>query len=635
MNNLKKALLIAVLTLSTSVFAQYPNDFTLKELEKEITKKEDCSALVCNTVNNISIKEINLEKRTIKLILAVDARVDSLAILPINTSEVSVHSLSLNQKPWYGAGVSNNGQITVAILKGSNEFELELFVKGQSFNLSGYQKKIVDLSNSKYLRVTNSTIEILKEGGKATTEEVVSKFTTIPFFVVDRTIILDQKWKVRTTVSLLDEIGNSIPRTLTINALPGESVLSENIKNDDGKIIVNITNKPVIFESILEEKPQLIANGSKDYLQKINFINNSNWLFNFSSLEPVSKDTNTRYASSYSWLFWPEDKLVLNINKPIAVKGDAVAVQSINASLNTQKTPNELSYVINLKASLGSKVKLQYPNDLTLKNVLLNNQEIPFKSDNNILIVDVNSGENTINLTMDTKEGLPLVHHYPQLKLEIPSNNYTYNLEMPKQRWVIWTGGANLRASILLWGILIACVLFAYPISKAIKSPLGWIGWSLLLVGLSQSGLWGLFLVVIWFGLIHFKQFGNLDNVKRFNFNAIQVLLVILTIAVASSAISTVAKGLLNYPNLFLEGEGTYINKISWYSQQVDQFSPWLLSLPMWVYRVLMFSWSIWFAFNIMKWLKWAWEGFSRGGVWIASKQVEKVIQEDPSKSVI
>lgn len=325
MNNVKKALWIAALTLSTSVFAQYPSDFTLKDLEKEITKKEDCSAFICNTVNKISIKEVNLDKSTVKLNISVDARVDSLAVLPVNTSEVSVQSLLLNQKPWYGAGVSNNGQISVAVLKGSNEFEVELFVKGQSFNLSGYQKRIIDVTNSKSLKVTNSTIELLKEGGVATPEEVVSKFTTVPFFVVDRTIVLDQKWKVRTTVSLLDGIGNNIPRNLSINALPGESVLSEDIKNEEGKIRVNITNEPVVFDSVLEEKPQLVVAGSKDYLQKINFINNSNWLFNFSSLEPVSKNANTRYASSYSWLFWPEDKLTLNINKPIAVKGEAKA----------------------------------------------------------------------------------------------------------------------------------------------------------------------------------------------------------------------------------------------------------------------------------------------------------------------
>lgn len=637
MNNFKKALWIATLFISGSVFAQYPNDFSLKELEKEITKKEDCSIFICNTVNKISIKEVNLEKNIIKLGVSVDARVDSIATLPINTSEATVQSLSLSQKPWYSSGVSNNGQINVAVLKGSNDFEIELQVKGQSFNLSGYQKRVVDLSGSKSIRINNSTIELLKEGGVSTSEEVVSKFTTIPFFVVERTIALDQKWRVRTTISLLDGVGNNIPRTITLNALNGESILSEDIKNEDGKIRVNITNKPITFDSVLEEKPQLVISGSKDYLQRINFLNNSNWLFNFSNLEPISKDNSTSYASSYSWLFWPEDKLTLNINKPIAVKGDVVAVQAVNASLNTESSPNELTYVVNLKASLGSRVKLQFANDLNLTGVFLNNKKIPFKAENNTVFVDVNAGQNNIKLSLDLKNGLSLIHHYPELKLEVPSNNYTYNLETSKQRWVIWTGGANLRASILLWGILIACVLFAYPISKGIKSPLGWAGWSLLLVGLSQSGLWGLFFVVIWFGTIHFRHFANLDNIKRFNFNAIQVLLVILTIVVTSTAIGTVAQGLLNNPHLFLEGQGTYENMLSWYSEQADQFNPWLLSLPMWVYRVLMFSWSIWFAFNIMNWLKWAWEGFSRGGVWMAAppKVVLPVVetsQEDPSK---
>ena len=105
---------------------------------------------------------------------------------------------------------------------------------------------------------------------------------------------------------------------------------------------------------------------------------------------------------------------------------------------------------------------------------------------------------------------------------------------------------------------------------------------------------------------------------RRFNFNLFQVLAVFLTLMVFSSVVQTVAHGLLNYPNIFLEGNETNASNLHWYSEQVTQLSPWMISLPLWVYRTLMFAWSIWFAFNIMNWLKWAWESFSTGGLWIA-----------------
>lgn len=619
MNKFIKNILYAVLVSFISVsHAQFPNDFALKDLEKEINKKDDCAVFICNTINKISITEVIPEKSTVKLLLNIDARIDSIGTLPLVASEVSVKKVLLNKKNWYGSDIDKNGRINLAVLKGSNSVELELFIKGQVFNLQGYQKKITDETSNKAIKINNNgTIEIVKEGNAIKPQEAISKFTTTPFFAVERTLVLEQKWKMKTSVRLLDSVGNNVSRIISVNALQGESVLSNDIKNEDGKIKVNITNDAVSWDSIIEEKSQLNIAGSSEYLQKFNLINNSNWLFNFNGLDPINKDNNSGYASSYSWIFWPEDNLSLNINKPIAVKGDTIAIQSVKSSLNTTKAPNEMIYNIEIKSSLGTKVKFQLPEKLTLTKVTLNNKSIPFKIEKDILFLDINSGLNTLSFNMDMSELIGLIHHYPQLKIESPATNFYYTFEIPRQRWAIWTGGANIKASILLWGILISCVLFAYPISKAIKSPLNWFGWSVLLVGLSQSGLWGLLFVIIWFALINYKHITDTKNLKRFNFNALQVILSVLTVMVFSSAIQTVAQGLLNYPNLFIEGEGSNYNNLNWYSEQIDQFMPWFLSVPMWVYRVLMFSWSIWFAFNIMKWLKWAWEGFSAGGLWI------------------
>ena len=619
MNKFIKKILYTVLASFISVsYAQFPNDFALKDLEKEISKKEDCAVFICNTVNKISITEVVPEKSIVKLLLNIDARIDSIVTLPLNASEVSVRKVLLNKKNWYGSDIDKNGKISIAILKGSNTVELEIFVKGQVFSLQGYQKRIADETSNKAIKINNSgTIEVVKESNEIKSQEIISKFTTNPFFIVERTLLLEQKWKMKTTVKLLDGIGNNTSRIISINALQGESVLSNDIKNEDGKIKINITNDPVSWDSILEEKAQLNVAGSPEYMQKFNFINNSNWLFNFNGLEAINKDNNSGYASSYSWIFWPEDKLVLNINKPLAIKGDTIAVQSVKSSLNTEKSPNEMTYNVEIKSSLGTKIKFQLPENLKLIKVTLNNQNIPFKIEKDILFLDINSGLNTVSFNMDMSQPIGLIHHYPQIKIEAPATNFSYNFGIPKQRWAIWTGGANIRASILLWGILISCVVFAYPLSKAIKSPLNWFGWSILLVGLSQSGLWGLLFVIIWFSLINYKHIAETQNLKRLKFNALQVIITVLTVIVFSSAIQTVAQGLLNYPNLFIEGEGSSYNSLNWYSEQLDQFMPWVLSVPMWVYRVLMFSWSIWFAFNIMKWLKWAWEGFSSGGLWI------------------
>jgi hypothetical protein len=40
-----------------------------------------------------------------------------------------------------------------------------------------------------------------------------------------------------------------------------------------------------------------------------------------------------------------------------------------------------------------------------------------------------------------------------------------------------------------------------------------------------------------------------------------------------------------------------------------------VVSLPLWVYRVLMFLWALWLALSLIRWAKWGWEGFREGGL--------------------
>ncbi|MBR9981644.1 MAG: hypothetical protein KFF50_11505, partial [Desulfatitalea sp.] len=43
---------------------------------------------------------------------------------------------------------------------------------------------------------------------------------------------------------------------------------------------------------------------------------------------------------------------------------------------------------------------------------------------------------------------------------------------------------------------------------------------------------------------------------------------------------------------------------------------PWVLSLPVWVYRLLMLAWSLWLALALLKWLKWGWQCIGHDGLW-------------------
>jgi hypothetical protein len=41
-----------------------------------------------------------------------------------------------------------------------------------------------------------------------------------------------------------------------------------------------------------------------------------------------------------------------------------------------------------------------------------------------------------------------------------------------------------------------------------------------------------------------------------------------------------------------------------------------VVSLPQWIYHLLMLVWSLWLAFSLVSWLRWAWGCFSKEHLW-------------------
>jgi len=42
------------------------------------------------------------------------------------------------------------------------------------------------------------------------------------------------------------------------------------------------------------------------------------------------------------------------------------------------------------------------------------------------------------------------------------------------------------------------------------------------------------------------------------------------------------------------------------------------VSVPLWLFRVLMLLWSLWLASRLLSWLRWAFACFKHGGLWRA-----------------
>jgi hypothetical protein len=97
----------------------------------------------------------------------------------------------------------------------------------------------------------------------------------------------------------------------------------------------------------------------------------------------------------------------------------------------------------------------------------------------------------------------------------------------------------------------------------------------------------------------------------------VQVALAVFTIvALTSLVFSGVRHGLLAAPDMSLQGPGGA--DFEWFLDRSDAAlpRPWVFSVPMWVYRVLMFAWAAWIAVALRRWLPAAWRAWTAGGLW-------------------
>jgi hypothetical protein len=75
---------------------------------------------------------------------------------------------------------------------------------------------------------------------------------------------------------------------------------------------------------------------------------------------------------------------------------------------------------------------------------------------------------------------------------------------------------------------------------------------------------------------------------------------------------------LLGSPEMFITGNGSFANQLAWFAPQAaaELDRPWVLTISIWWYRLLMLLWALWLANALTRWLVTGWRQFTTGGGW-------------------
>jgi len=97
--------------------------------------------------------------------------------------------------------------------------------------------------------------------------------------------------------------------------------------------------------------------------------------------------------------------------------------------------------------------------------------------------------------------------------------------------------------------------------------------------------------------------------------------------------VAAIPMGLLGTPDMHVAGNGSTATALGWFHDQtasaMPQGSAW--SVPLWVYKAAMLAWALWLANALVRWLRWGWEAYSRGGYWRSAVPSVPVIAGQPA----
>ncbi len=205
----------------------------------------------------------------------------------------------------------------------------------------------------------------------------------------------------------------------------------------------------------------------------------------------------------------------------------------------------------------------------------------------------------------------------PPVKIGEAAVNAAVTVHMPDQRWILFAGGPRLGPAVLFWSYVIVVVIAAMGLGKTDITPLRTHQWMLLGLGLTQVPSGVAVLVVSWLLALGTRcRKDPPDNPLAFNL--IQVLLVIITLAALAGLYSAIERGLLGIPDMQIAGNHSTRFQLNWIQDRIDGTlpTPWVVSLPLWIYRLLMLVWSLWLALSLVSWLRWGWGCFSKMRLW-------------------
>ena len=447
---------------------------------------------------------------------------------------------------------------------------------------------------------------------------------------LDRHLELGLVWQIHNEISRLSPGDRAI--SIRVPLLAGEKVLSSNVTPQDGFIDVRLgaSEKTFVWDSELTptDKLSLATKADDAWVERWYLVASPVWNITMSGLAPVFEDDATSLIPV--WHPWPGEKVDLAISRPAAISGATVTVNNVRDTVTLGARQRSSQLDLQLQCSLGEDFGLELPAEAEVTSLTQNGTSIPVRKDGPRVIVPLQPGEQTISVQWTTNTSLGHYASVDQVRLPVESANITSVLNVPQNRWILWTHGPLRGPAVQFWIIIICSLMGAQILARLTMSPLTTLEWTLLGIGLTQVDLYGV-IVVAWLFLLVWRGTESFQKQSPWLYNLSQLFLLGMTGLSLLLFLNILGAGFLGHPEMFIEGNDSSGSFLQWYQAHADNALPvpGFLSVSIWWYRLLMLAWALWLASALIRWLTWGWAQFSKDGL-IHKRSKQKNIPPPP-----
>jgi hypothetical protein len=621
------ALVVAALTAYAPAAAssEFPPAEMLKELEQRLSEQPIAAPRA-----GIQSMLLRVDESTYEAKLNVHVLQWSAVPLPVDTKTAEPVSVTID-----GVFVGDrlyraNNQLWLLVPKGRHAIELKAFLPPRDqlqiplplrparveSDLTDWAIEGIDANG-----VPGQVLNLVRTRKNTTTETKLTPRSLPGFVRVNRVLRFGIDWEVQTTVQRESPRGSGI--SVSVPLLDGESVVSAGTRVVNGAVQVSMgpAQSSVSWKSRLEpvEKLSITAPDNSAWLETWRLDVGPIWHVQTDGLAPVHHQDKARNWLP-TWHPWPGESISLTVTRPLGTDGRTSTINSSELTVNPGNRVTDLSLAFSLISSQGGQHKFALPPNAKLQKVQVNGRSQPIRQEGDQVVLPVVPGKNNFQVQWRDPSGITTRWQTPQFQLADAHVNATTRVQWPRDRWTLWTSGPLMGPAILIWGILAVVLVASFVLAFGLKGlPLGLVSWFLLGVGLSQVWVLAALIVVAWFVLLRYRSTLG-AHTSKWTFNSIQVVIVIVTLMTISVLFGAVQAGLLGYPDMQISGNGSSGWRYIWYQDRVADAYPQgsVISVPLLYYRIAMLAWALWLAFSLLKWLRWAWQSFSTGGLWRA-----------------